>query len=112
MTRRYDDPVQVREVAGEPELFLWHGRLYQVRSVLARWCEARPWWREVGKRSAGAAAGPDTESDAAHRSTPLAVLAADRMVWRVEASSGQARRSGVFDLVSEAQGWTLVQVSD
>ena len=52
MTRRYADQVEVKAAAGTPELFLWRGRVYQVRAVLAHWAEARPWWQEVGRRAA------------------------------------------------------------
>ena len=43
--RRYADPVEVRrgwvsdvETEG-PEQFLWHGKLWKVRAVLAHWVE-------------------------------------------------------------------------
>ncbi len=52
MVRRYDDEVQVRPALGEsegepePDAFVWRGRLYVVRAVLARWHERRAWWRD------------------------------------------------------------------
>ena len=52
--RRYADPVEVRkgwvsdaETEG-PEQFLWHGRLWKVRAVLAHWVETGPWWSRQG----------------------------------------------------------------
>ncbi|WP_260439795.1 DUF6504 family protein, partial [Humibacillus xanthopallidus] len=30
-----------------PEAFIWRGRLYVVRDVLATWRERRAWWREA-----------------------------------------------------------------
>ena len=53
--RRYDDPVDVRKgwVTGVegPEQFLWHGRLWKVRAVLAHWVETAPWWQSSGVRA-------------------------------------------------------------
>ena len=60
--RRYEDPVEVRRgPVGStlapaptavptpsrrraPAQFLWHGRLWKVRAVLAHWVETGPWW--------------------------------------------------------------------
>ena len=68
--RRYDDPVEVRRgEAEDPEQFLWRGRLWKVRAVVAHWVETGPWWQG----SAG-----DTASD------PVA----ERELWRVEAGRG------------------------
>ena len=45
--RRYDDPVETRMglVSGVegPEQFLWRGRLWKVRAVIAHWVETGPW---------------------------------------------------------------------
>ncbi|NHC12316.1 DUF6504 family protein [Motilibacter deserti] len=43
--RRYDDPVDVRRRDDAPEQFLWRGKLYVVRDVLAHWVETGAWWR-------------------------------------------------------------------
>lgn len=105
--RRYDDPVEVRrgicgsgEGAGEgPEQFLWRGRLWKVRAVVAHWVETGPWW--------------NAPADA---SSPTTDLLAEREMWRVEAGRGlgEAMRSGVFDLsFSWTDGsWQLVGCSD
>ena len=45
MSRRYDDPVEVRRRDDEPAEFLWRGRFYAVREVLARWVETGAWWQ-------------------------------------------------------------------
>ncbi|MDX6325333.1 MAG: hypothetical protein QOK15_1687 [Nocardioidaceae bacterium] len=123
--RRYDDPVEVRKglVTGTtgpvegPEQFLWKGRLWKVRDVLAHWVETGPWWqsREVapilGDESAPAGSVHD--------------LLGEREVWRVEAARGQAMArvgagaggeagAGVFDLTFDwAQGsWQLSRCAD
>jgi hypothetical protein len=67
MTRRYDDPVEVRRRDEDPAEFLWRGRFYAVREVLEHWVETAAWWQ------AGSA-----DSSA---------LAAEREVWRVEAGA-------------------------
>lgn len=55
MTRLHADPVEVRRTetgAGlEPAQFLWRGRLYVVREVLARWTESGGWWRTAAVRA-------------------------------------------------------------
>ena len=52
--RTYDDPVEVRKGPADwradglderPEQFLWRGRLWQVREVLAHWRDDRDVWR-------------------------------------------------------------------
>jgi hypothetical protein len=92
--RQYDDPVEVRRgEAEDPDQFLWRGRLWKVRTVVAHWVETGPWWQ-----GAHDDVRPDTD------------LVAERELWRVEAGRGPgARRSvrtvagdedtyGVFDL--------------
>lgn len=88
--RQYDDPVEVRRGETEgPEQFLWRGRLWKVRAVVAHWVETGPWWQA----STGAAAA---------FADPFADLVAERELWRVEAGRGaQAvgeESVGVFDL--------------
>ena len=34
-----------------PEQFLWRGRLWKVRDVLAHWVETGPWWQSSGVRA-------------------------------------------------------------
>jgi hypothetical protein len=113
--RRYDDPVEVRKGADEdPDQFLWRGRLWQVREVVAHWVETGAWW---ARRPAA--------------TTPSAVdtdLLREREVWRVAAARGRVAAAqsaaaqspehdpgfGVFDLVfSWSEGsWQLVRAMD
>ena len=54
--RRYDDPVEVRKGADEdPEQFLWRGRLWQVREVVAHWVETGAWWARTPAAGRGGA---------------------------------------------------------
>jgi len=87
-----------------PEAFIWQGRLYVVRRVLAHWRERRSWWRDALDPVPGQPTGIDVASREQH-------------VWRVEASRGRAFATGVFDLTSDgAEGadadWRLVRVAD
>ena len=104
--RRYDDPVEVRKGADEdPDQFLWRGRLWQVREVVAHWVETGAWW-------ARRAPAPEHTD-----------LLRECEVWRVAAARGRvaAQQSpehdpgfGVFDLVfSWSEGsWQLVRAVD
>ncbi len=107
MTRLHADPVEVRRRDDVPEQFLWRGRLYVVRTVLARWTESGGWWRGAGVRGlttgeAGPAALDDGEQD-----------------WfRVEADSGRlaalSAGAGVYDLCFHGcrGSWSLARVLD
>ncbi len=124
--RRYDDPVEVRKgwVTGPghhgegPEQFMWRGRLWKVRAVLAHWVETGPWWQSSGVR---AVIGSD-EAAASHVTGPANDLLVERELWRVEAGRGAARDAdsgagsgtGVFDLSFDwADGrWQLVGCAD
>lgn len=120
--RRYDDPVEVRRgmVGAQegPEQFLWRGKLWKVRDVVAHWVETGPWWQSSGVR---AVLGSDAADDLARdqggdvlthdlRSTDLL---GERELWRVEAGTGPGG-GGVFDLsFSWADGnWQLVGCLD
>ena len=120
--RRYDDPVEVRKGADEdPDQFLWRGRLWQVREVVAHWVETGAWWaRASGGTSGGASgeAGGGTGGGAVD-----ADLLREREVWRVAAARGRVAAVhspehdpgfGVFDLVfSWSEGsWQLVRAVD
>ncbi|MBK5308074.1 MAG: hypothetical protein JJD92_15420 [Frankiaceae bacterium] len=114
---RRGDPVEVRrgELDGglwgsdAPEQFLWRGRLYVVRAVLARWTESGGWWR-------GAAVRTLTQGDAADG--PAAIDDRERDWWRVEADSGRlaamSAGRGVYDLCFDwSRGdWSLARVLD
>jgi hypothetical protein len=139
--RRYDDPVEVRQgwigapetgVEG-PEQFLWRGRLWQVRAVLAHWVETGPWWQSAGARAVlgsdepgqcepgrcepGRGESDEGEPGKSGRAPALLGqdLLAERELWRVEAGRGRVEgRSGVFDLsFSWADGrWQLIGCAD
>jgi len=136
--RRYDDPVEVRRglVAGPggdvegPEQFLWRGRLWKVRGVVAQWVETGAWWQSSGVH---AVLGSDEPGDAPAGTLTLerpvgTDLVAEREVWRVEAARGMAFRAvaggqhgtngnegwGVFDLVLDTVDgtWRLARCVD
>jgi hypothetical protein len=97
--RQYDDPVEVRRgEAEDPDQFLWRGRLWKVRAVVAHWVETGPWWRGAGSGATD--------------------LVAERELWRVEAGRGlmvaDADTYGVFDLSFDwTDGrWQLVGCQD
>ncbi|WP_202977035.1 DUF6504 family protein [Ornithinimicrobium flavum] len=84
------DPVQV------PTLFLWRGRVHQVRAVLSQWTQRVPWWRAVGEGLQSRRGEGDL---------------LEQRVWRVEAGAGRAGGLGVYDLVEDEQWW-LERVAD
>ncbi|MGN6246633.1 MAG: DUF6504 family protein [Motilibacteraceae bacterium] len=127
MTRRYDDPVDVRRSGtgaagapgaepGAPAQFVWRGRLYLVREVLGHWVEVRPWWRAGAARAllgtdtadasqlsefSGAlalAAPPVAHAGPFARPADRPVDEGEREVWRVEAGAGRLHGTGVYDL--------------
>lgn len=110
--RRYDDPVEVRKgmVTGieGPEQFLWRGRLWKVRAVLAHWVETAPWWQ-----SAGVQAVVGSEDAGGVATAPVTDLLVERELWRVEAGPGR-EAGGVFDLSLDwSDGhWQLVGCVD
>jgi hypothetical protein len=130
--RRYDDPVETRMglVSGMegPEQFLWRGRLWKVRAVIAHWVETGPWWQSGGARAVIGSDEPvqgTSRLEGTHRS---ADLLGERELWRVEAGRGPGRPivadadpaedradgSGVFDLAFDwSDGrWALVGCAD
>ena len=134
--RRYADPVEVRRGhlaasvhgSGEgPEQFLWRGRLWKVRAVLAHWVETSPWWQSTGARAV--IGSEDLQESAPPPRPSLGDLLTERELWRVEAGRGRPRTyradpdvdpdgepavSGVFELSFDwADGrWLLVGCSD
>lgn len=142
MSRLHADAVEVRRDDDEPAQFLWHGRLYVVREVLARWTESGGWWRTgaMTALASGDASDPGQPAAPAPLETaPLppspkwaqrawgepapdvgaAVGAAgvddgERDWWRVEASAGASAGSGVYDLCFDwSRGaWSLARVLD
>jgi Family of unknown function (DUF6504) len=139
--RRYDDPVETRMgmVSGMegPEQFLWRGRLWKVRAVVAHWVETGPWWQSAGARAVIGSDEPASDEPAS-AGTPAdragavrgatADLLGERELWRVEAGRGPVGRrgdgdgggdraddgGGVFDLAFDwSDGrWALVGCAD
>jgi hypothetical protein len=115
MTRLYADPVEVRtrpEATGPvPEQFLWRGRLYLVREVLARWTATGAWWRDAGAGGSGAADGASDGAD-------LPVPDTEQQWWRVEADSGRLAAlsggRGTYDLCFSwaTSTWSVRRVVD
>ncbi|MEI2712772.1 MAG: DUF6504 family protein [Nocardioides sp.] len=117
--RRYEDLVEVRRgvvggAVGEPgeegpAQFLWRGRLWKVRTVLAHWVETGSWWHSDRVR---AVVGSD-DAELAGESAGSTDLLAEREFWRVEAGRGEGD-GGVFDLsFSWDEGsWQLVGCVD
>jgi hypothetical protein len=116
MSRRYDEPVEVRRRDDEPAEFLWRDRLWVVRAVLARWVETGAWW-QVAAPPAASAGTARTQGTSALAVTDSAVLSVERELWRVEATRGREHGTGVFDLCFDwsstaGTGWSLVKVID
>ena len=102
--RTYGEVIDVRTATppGAPEQFVWRGRLYLVREVLAQWVELGAWWalprRVTVPSTADATPWPGDEPA---RSVAADVGAVEREVWRVEATAGRTATSGVYDLVRD-----------
>jgi hypothetical protein len=139
MVRRYDEPIDVQARPGGPDeperptAFVWRGRLYVVRGVLAHWYERRAWWRDTAsltllglRADAGGTAGAPGVAGAATAQGTVAARAAtsalpdagERQVWRVEAAAGRSSPLGVYELVHDplsavpAGGWHLASIDD
>jgi hypothetical protein len=139
MTRLYADPVEVSRRDDAPELFLWRGRLYQVRDVLAHWVEAGQWWRSTAATALTAGdqmpsaqaddlvlapipsspkwaqrAWGEPAPDVGASVGPAGVDDREREYWRVEASAGRTAGGGVYDLCLDWSrgGWTVARVLD
>jgi hypothetical protein len=130
--RRYDDPVETRmgQVSGTdgPEQFLWRGRLWKVRAVLAHWVETGPWWQSGGARAVIGSDEPVTETGGeGPGGLRGADLLGERELWRVEAGRGPGADGavdgsidggidggGVFDLAFDWSSgrWALVGCAD
>ncbi len=108
-----EEQVEVARTAGDPEMFLLRGRLYAVRSVLARWREPGG-WRWSGPGRAGATPAGAGGGMAVIHSVPVEL--ADRELWRVEAAAGMSARVEVFDLCRDVAAgpprWTATLVEE
>jgi hypothetical protein len=113
MTRLHTDPVEVRRRDDQPDQFLWRGRLYVVREVLARWTESGGWWRGDAVRALTAGDATPARTHGAVQA-PAALDDGERDWWRVEAGTGRASGTGVYDLCFDwSRGaWSLARVLD
>jgi Family of unknown function (DUF6504) len=117
MSRRYDDPVEVRRRDDEPTEFLWRDRLWVVRAVLARWVETGAWWQAAAPAGAGIPGTTGSTDGSSALALDSAALSVERELWRVEATRGRIHGMGVFDLCFDwsapaGAGWTLVRALD
>ena len=141
MSRLHTDPVEVHRRDDAPAQFLWRGRLYVVREVLARWTESGQWWRapSVSALSSGDASEVANRSPASLQTAPVpaspkwaqrawgepapdigasvgpaGVDDGERDWWRVEAGAGLAAGTGVYDLCFawSSGTWSLSRVLD
>jgi hypothetical protein len=74
------------------------------------WRERRAWWRDALDRSGfDAGSSEDTTGDGVPGPDDL-----EQEIWRVVASAGRHRGSGVYDLAGgdRDQAWRLVRVAD
>ena len=103
MTRLHADAVEVARRDDEPAQFLWRGRLYIVREVLARWTESGGWWRSAAVRAVADGDGPSPAIDDGEQDW-----------FRVEAGAGRSAGTGVYDLCFDwsTGGWSLARVLD
>jgi hypothetical protein len=117
-----EEQIEVARTGEEPEQFLLRGRLYKVRSVLARWTEPGGWrWSGPGAFAAvpvdaAALAGAVTAASGVAVINSVPVDLADRDLWRVEAAAGMSARLQVFDLcrdtAAEPPRWTATLVEE
>ena len=109
-----EEQVEVARSGETPELFILRGRLYLVRSLLARWTEPGGWrWSGPGQVAA-VPVGAGSSGLAVINSVPVDL--ADRELWRVEAAAGMSARLEVFDLcrdtAAEPPRWTVTLVEE
>src|SRR3954466_7525207 len=110
--RRYADPVEVRQGPLEsdaqglgaqgasegPQQFLWRGRLWKVRAVLAHWVETGPWWQSAHARAViGSEDAVDTHEAVHDEPRPIGDLLHECELWRVEAARGAAYVDGPME---------------
>lgn len=111
MSRRYDEPIDVRLGERDPAAFLWRGRLFRVLQVLDQWQERRAWWRDPAPADTGDV--PDADAGIGARREER-----ERRVWRVEASAGRTAGIGTFDLGADGAApdggprWVLLRAHD
>ena len=70
VSRLHTDAVEVQRHDDVPAQFLWRGRLYVVREVLARWTESGGWWRAAAVQSLSDGDGASGAARRRRRSRP------------------------------------------
>ena len=111
MSRLHTDAVEVARHDDLPAQFLWRGRLYVVREVLARWTESGGWWRRAAVL---AVSDGQSVSPGAVVGEPAGLDDGEQDWFRVEAGAGRAAGTGVYDLCHHTAtgGWSLARVLD
>jgi hypothetical protein len=138
VSRLHTDAVEVARRDDEPVQFLWRGRLYVVREVLARWTESGGWWRRAAVRAVASGDGaPDPLApldtapipsspqwaqrawgepapDVGAAVAPASIDDGEQDWFRVEAGAGRAAGTGVYDLCFDwsTGSWSLARVLD
>lgn len=116
MSRLHADAVEVQRRDDDPAQFLWHGRLYVVQEVLARWTESGGWWRTAAVQalSSGAGSAGEHVPGLVSGSGSVSVDDGEQDWFRVEAGAGRLAGTGVYDLCfSWSSGsWSLAKVLD
>ena len=117
LARRYAEPVDVFRADEAPAHFVWRGRHYTVRQVLARWIRTGAWWQQPdAARLVTGEPAPDADH-ADHADLGVACGEVDddeREFWRVEAAGGSGRTPVVVELCFTwgTGAWTLTAVAD
>lgn len=142
MSRLHTDVVEVARRDDEPAQFLWRGRLYVVREVLARWTESGGWWRSAAVQAVSSGDGSadplapletapipssprwaqrawgEPAPDVGAAVAPASVDDGEQDWFRVEAGAGRSGSgtagTGVYDLCFDwsTGGWSLARVLD
>jgi hypothetical protein len=142
VSRLHTDVVEVARRDDEPAQFLWRGRRYVVREVLARWTESGGWWRSAAVQAVASGDGQvdplapldtapipssprwaqrawgEPAPDVGAAVSPASVDDGEQDWFRVEAgadrATGSAAPTGVYDLCFDwsTGGWSLARVLD
>ena len=111
LSRLLADAVEVARHDDLPAQFLWRGRLYVVREVLARWTESGGWWRSAAVQ---ALSSGEPAADMGASVGPASIDDGEQDWFRVEAGAGRTAGIGVYDLCFDTTtgGWSLARVLD
>lgn len=141
LARRYAEAVDVLQADGAPSRFVWRGRHYTVRQVLAHWVRTGAWWQQAGAAHLvtgetatetgrqvdgglatvqlppsprwGQRAWGEPAPDVGVAAAPGEVDDDEREFWRVEASIGRGVPVVLELCLAWATGsWTVTAVAD